>query len=123
MNIQRLYPLFLVLMLPATLAADDLGLYKQATASYWIYGGGLGDPATPTSKDKKIAFSIEGDAAKQIFEAIGPDKKDVCSEGRATRFRSRDKENLSCTRGKENTYTCSFGFDLVSGKSIGGSIC
>lgn len=123
MNIQRLYPLLFVLVLPATLAADDLGPYKQATASYWIYGGGLGDPVTATSKDKKIAFSIEGDAAKQIFEAIGPDKKDVCSEGGDTRFRSRDNENLTCTRSKENIYTCSFGFDLVSGKSIGGSIC
>ena len=123
MNIQRLYPLYLVLVLPATLAADDFGSYKQAIASYWIYGGGLGDPITPTSKDKKIAFSIEGDAAKQIFEAIGPDKKDACSEGGDTRFRSRDNENLICTRSKENTYTCSFGFDLDSGKSIGGSIC
>jgi len=67
--------MFFLLVLPATLVAEDLGLYRQTTASYWIYGGGLGDPIAPTSKDKKIAFSIEGDAAKQIFEAIGPDKK------------------------------------------------
>lgn len=122
MNIQRLYPMFFLLV-PAALVAEDLGLYRQTTASYWIYGGGLGAPSAPTSKDRKIAFSIEGDAAKQIFEAIGPDKKDVCSEGSDTRFRSRDKENLTCTLGKGNTYTCSFGFDLVNGKSIGGSIC
>lgn len=123
MNTQRLYPLFFLLVLPAALAADDLGPYKQATTSYRIYGGGLGDPTIPTPSDKKIAFSIEGSAAKQIFEAIGPDKKDVCSEGSDIRFRSRDNENLICLRSKENTYTCSFGFDLVSGKSIGGSIC
>lgn len=112
-----------LLVLPTTLVADNLGPYKKMSASYWIYGGGLGDPIATTSNDRKIAFSIEGDAARKIFDAIGPDKVDECTTGSGTRFRSRDNENLTCTRSKENGYACSFGFDLVTGKSIGGSIC
>ena len=123
MNIQRLLPMLFLLALPMTLAAEGPEPYKKATASYWIYGGGLGDPIATTSNDKKIAFSIEGDAAKKIFDAIGPDKKDECTTGSGTRFRSRDNENITCTRNKENQYSCSFGFDLVTGKSIGGSMC
>ena len=123
MNFRQLSPLMFALILPAALAGDDPGPYKLATTSYRIYGGGLGDPTAPKPNDKKIAISVEGSAAKQIFEAIGPDRNDVCTDGSGTRFRSRDDENLTCTLSKDNQYSCSFGFDLVTGKSIGGSIC
>ena len=115
--------MLLLFALPTTLATEDLKQYKKANASYWIYSGGLGDPTAPTFSDKKIAFSIQGDAAKKIFDIIGPDKKDECAAVSGTRFRSRDNENITCTRNKENHYSCSFGFDLATGKSIGGSIC
>lgn len=123
MNLQRLSPLFFLMILPTAVANEDIEPYRQATASYWLYGGGLGDPTPPKPNDKKIAFSVEGKAARQIFDAIGPDKHDACTKGGGTRFRSKDNENLSCTRSKEGEYVCSFGFDLVTGKSIGGSIC
>jgi len=123
MTTQLFYPFLLLFLVPVATAGDDIGPYKQATTSYWMYGGGIGDPTTSKPNDTKIAFSVEGSAAKQIFEAIGPDKQDVCTEGSGIRFRSRDNENLSCTRSKEGAYECSFGFDLVTGKSIGGSIC
>ena len=113
----------LFLILPTALAADSLEPYKQTAASYRLYGGGLGDPTAPGPNDKKIAFSIDGSAARQIFDAIGPDQQDACTEGSGTRFRSRDNENLVCMLSKDNKYSCSFGFDLISGKSIGGSIC
>jgi len=120
---QRLCSLLLLLILPVAAADEDPGPYRQATTSYRIYGGGLGDPTAPRSRDKKIAFSVKGSAAQQIFDAIGPDKHDACTEGSGMRFRSRDSDNLSCTRSKDKEYICSFGFDLVTGKSIGGSIC
>ncbi|MDY0974543.1 hypothetical protein SOM61_06185 [Massilia sp. CFBP9012] len=123
MNILLLHLLFILLTPPVAIASDNLGPYKPATVSYWLYGGGLGDPIPPKANDKKIAFSIEGEAAQQIFDAIGPDKHDACTEGSGTRFRARDNENLSCTRSKDGDYVCNFGFDLVTGKSIGGSIC
>lgn len=123
MKIQRLYPLILLLTLPVAAADSDPGPYLQTSASYRLYGGGLGDPIAPKPNDTKVAFSIEGSAAKQIFDAIGPDKRDLCTEGSGMRVRHKDSERLTCTRSKENDYVCSFGFDLVTGKSIGGSVC
>lgn len=123
MNIRRVLPLVFLLALPVAATDSDPGPYLQTAASYRLYGGGLGDPTAPKANDKKVAFSIEGSAARQIFDAIGPDKRDPCTEGSGMRVRHKDSEKLTCTRSKENDYVCSFGFDLVTGKSIGVSIC
>ena len=123
MNIQRVYPFIFLLVLPVIAADTDPGPYLQTAASYRIYGGGLGDPTAPKSNDKKVAFSIKDNAARQIFDAIGPDQHDPCTEGSGMRVRHKDHEHLTCTLSKQNDYVCSCGFDLVSGKSIGGSIC
>lgn len=97
--------------------------FKKLSGIYQIYGGGLGDPVPPSPHDQKIMFSITGPAAKDIFDAIGPDKKDICSQHSRTRVRSKDDENLSCRKSETGQYDCNFGFDLRSGKSIGGVIC
>ena len=39
------------------------------------------------------------------------------------RFRSRDGDKLACQRSASGEFRCQFGFDLITGKSIGGSIC
>lgn len=88
-----------------------------------IYGGGLGDPIVPSPRDGKVMFSLSGNAAKELFDAIGPDRHDVCTEGSGTRVRWRDAQNLSCMRSENGDYDCNFGFDLRTGKSIGGGIC
>lgn len=41
--------------------------YQPVQGHHAIYGGALGDPLAPTSKDKQIAFRIDGKAAKQLF--------------------------------------------------------
>ena len=118
--------LITILLLPSisiSAGESDPEPYKSATASYRIYGGSLGDPTAPSASDRKLALSIEGDAAKKIFDMIGPDQSNACVEGTKIRLRSRDRENLSCTRSEEGDYMCNFGFDLRNGKSIGGSIC
>lgn len=107
----------------AVLATDDLFRHKPFSGVYMIYGGGLGDPVAPSSKDRKVMFSISGRAARELFDTIGPDRHDVCTEGSGTRVRWRDDQNLSCTRNEKGEYDCNFGFDLRTGKSIGGSIC
>jgi hypothetical protein len=58
-----------------------------------------------------------------MFNAMGPDKADTCGGEPGARFRSRDEDRIVCSRSREGRYTCQFGFDLRSGKSIGGSIC
>lgn len=120
-------PFLLLLLLGASTAygaPDEApGPHRPLQGSYWIYGGGLGDPVPPTAKDKKVMFSIEGRAARELFDALGPDKKDLCTEGSGTRVRARDKDRLFCMRSARGEYSCNFGFDLRSGKSIGGSVC
>ena len=93
--------------------------YRTMSTKYVTYGGTLGDPVQPTAKDKKLAFAIRGSAAQEIFEAIGPDVRS-CS-GDATR--ERTKGDIDCVYAKADGYTCWAGFDLRTGKSIGGSVC
>ncbi|QYF94926.1 hypothetical protein KY495_07050 [Massilia sp. PAMC28688] len=114
----------------AALAAATLASVGQADAGYravagvfQIYGGELGDPVAASKKDAKIAFSIKGQAAIEMFNAMGPDAKDSCTQGSGTRVRKKDNENLVCLRFAEGLYSCRFGFDLKSGRSIGGSLC
>ena len=107
----------------ASAAEPSVTGHQKIEGVYKIYGGGLGDEVMPTAKDKKVMFALQGGAARQIFDAIGPDVKDACTEGSGTRVRHKDHENIFCSRSKEGEYACNFGFDLVTGKSIGGIIC
>ena len=54
--------------------------YRPADAKYAVYGNSLGDPVTPSGSDNKIAFELRGQVAREMFEAIGPDKKDSCAQ-------------------------------------------
>lgn len=89
--------------------------------SYSTYGGGLGDPYAPAQEDRHMAFSIKGPMAKEMFEAMGPDLKGVCGAENGGRIRQRAE--VHCSFAPKDGYQCDFGFDLTSGKSIGGSVC
>ena len=97
--------------------------HKKITGVYRIYGGGLGDPIAPSTKDAKIMLSVDGKMAKEIFDAIGPDVKDSCTEQTGDRIRKKDDDHLFCSRTPQGEYFCNLGFDLKSGKSIGGIVC
>ena len=94
---------------------------RSAEVKYAIYGGDLGDTYAPTSSDVRVAFYVRGRAAKEMFEAMGPDRKSECGIRKGGRIRA--KEHVACTYRPSDGYQCDFGFDLRSGKSIGGSIC
>ena len=115
--------LFVSAVVPEAFASDWKFSYHSANVGYSRYGNSLGDPTAPSSNDKKIAFEVKGQAAREMFESIGPDQKDSCSQKSDVRFRSRDEEKIICTKNSKGMYACYFGFDLKSGKSIGGSIC
>lgn len=95
--------------------------FKPFTGTYAIYGGGLGDPYAPKTGDKNMKFSVDGQIAKDMFNAMGPDLKGVCGAEDGGRIRQRAE--VSCSFHSEDGYHCDFGFDLTSGRSIGGSIC
>lgn len=101
--------------------ADDFTLnYKPASSRYVVYSGALDDPMKPTVKDSKVSFFVTGPAAKEMFSAMPPDIKGNCVSDSGARYRAKD--NLECINDNDG-YACTFGFDLKTGKSIGGSIC
>jgi hypothetical protein len=95
--------------------------FQPFTGIYSVYGGGLGDPYAPTQGDRHMSFSIGGPIAKEMFAAMGPDLKGVCGTENGGRIRQRAE--VSCSFDSKDGYQCDFGFDLTSGRSIGGSIC
>lgn len=97
--------------------------YRPAIAKYAIYGGELGDEVAPSAHSKKISVFIDGAAAREVFEQIGPDQPDVCGANSENRIRERDDGAISCSFSRKEGYRCYFGFDLRSGKSIGGVTC
>lgn len=100
------------------------GSYATFKGRYLIYSGDLGEQQPPTRSDRKTAFMVEGVLAKELFDAIGPDLKDAC--GAMSGLRVRQKGSVDCTFDKAHPaapYTCHFGLDLQTGKSIPGSIC
>lgn len=100
------------------------GTYSAFGGEYHIYSGSLGEIAAPTTSDRKAAFVFKGEAAKRLFESIGPDLKDAC--GTDSGMRVRQKGDLDCTYDKDDRaspYTCRFGINLRTGKSMYGSIC
>ncbi len=97
--------------------------YRSFQGTYKIYGGELSDPIPASKRDRKLAIGIEDDAARVLFEAIGPDIHDACTEGTETRVRARRNSQFECIRTEDAQYRCSLGIDLNSGKPIPGSTC
>lgn len=95
--------------------------FKTLEGSYMLYSLGLGDPQPANAGDSKIAFEIEGAAARKMFDSMAPDVRDACTAGSGVRIRR--KGQVSCQRENPDEYRCSFGFDLRTGKSISGSVC
>lgn len=105
----------------ASESGDWVFAYAQFEGSYAIYGGGLGDPVQPDARSKNVAFEVTGHVAKRMFDAMGPDLRNTCGAGDGQRMRQRAE--VVCFYGAKQGYSCNFGFDLISGRSIGGSIC
>jgi hypothetical protein len=91
------------------------------SAKYLIYSGDMGDERAPTKTDRKLSIQVSGQAAREIFDSIYPDSKVTCSEEKGQRL--REKGELWCAFSPSNGYRCYFGFDLRTGKSIGGASC
>ncbi|TRX75987.1 hypothetical protein [Pseudomonas mangiferae] len=119
-------PLSSLLVSATSIARDDLEHapdYQPLSGVYKLYGGELSDPVPPTRKDQKLAIGIEGEDARRLFEAIGPDIRDACTEGTGIRVRARRSSQFECIRWEDGQYRCSLGIDLNSGKPIPGSTC
>jgi hypothetical protein len=110
----------LMLACSAAVAAPWNSTPKPIKGSYQMYGGHLDEMTQPTSKDRKVSLMFSGPFARELFDSIGPDLKVACSD--ALDYRERHRADLSCTRYR-GEYTCYIGLNVVTGKSMEGSIC
>jgi hypothetical protein len=96
-------------------------LAKPIKGDYYVYGGSIGDKTPPTPTDRKVSLMFTGPLAQDLFDHIGPDAKNSCSPG--PDYRERNRGDLTCTWTKDHGYSCYFGLDARTGKSMHGSTC
>lgn len=119
----------IVLLVGATALtfAEDLPLeaWRPLQVRYTIFSGGsLADREAPTSTDRKLTILVDGHAAKEIFDSIGPDMPSSCSDEKGNR--SREKQGVQCfytARRGVKGYQCWIGVNLRTGKSIPTASC
>lgn len=106
-----------VILLTAVIAyaVTNEGKY---TGQYWIYGGSAGDRTPPTAKDTKIHMTVDGPLAARLFRELGSASRERGCIPEDVELRRRG--DLACSRDNGGAPSCSFGFDLRSGKSTGG---
>lgn len=96
---------------------------KALSGRYQVYGGSLAEMLPPTPNDRHVSFRFKGQAARDLFNGIGPDvRRELACSGDAD-FRQRRRGHLLCVYSKENGYTCLLGLDLRTGKSEAGGVC
>lgn len=111
----------------AELAGDPSGLWKPFPAIFKIHSGTVADRTPPTARDRKLTVNVDGAAAREIFESIGPDVQPTCNGGQGDRDRRR--KGIYCTydptdaRAKEGPYRCWIGVNLVTGEAENNVSC
>ena len=96
--------------------------YKPLQATYLIYSGEPGERAAPTKTDRKIAIIVDGRPAKDIFDSLYPDAKDVtCTTEQGERLRR--KGDIWCSYRPSNGYRCFLGYNLRDGQTNSGASC
>jgi hypothetical protein len=100
-------------------AAEWSGEWKALRATYTIYSGELAERGAPTATERTMTVAFEGQAAKELFDSIGPDSRDTCSQDKGDR--ERRKRGIYCTytlKGAGRGYQCWIGLNLRTGESI-----
>ena len=111
----------LTLAYASDLTVDPSGLWKPLPAMYKIHSGIVANRTPPTATDRKLTFHVEGKAAKEIFDAIGPDVEPTCNGEKGERERRR--KGIYCTyyppdqKAKGGPYRCWVGVDLITGEA------
>jgi hypothetical protein len=103
-------------------SSDPYGLWKSLQGGmYKIHSGSVADRAPPTATDRMLTVLIDGKAAKEVFDSIGPDVQPVCSG--VDRDRDRRRKGIYCTysaedvKTKDGPYRCWIGVNLVTGST------
>jgi hypothetical protein len=97
----------------------QLGQWHPLQATYMIHSGGTAYAEPPTGTDRALTVQFNGDAAKQLFDQLGPDVKETCSDATGDRERRNKAAVCTYTARLENPqnshYRCWIGIDLRTG--------
>lgn len=100
--------------------AHELNHWNPLQAEYKIHSGGTAYSELPTKADSALSVAFTDDAARQVFEQIGPDVKNICSSAKDERVREKKGVLCSYTPRLENPknphYRCWIGINLRTGE-------
>lgn len=98
----------------------ELNAWNPLNADYKIHAGNTAYSEPPTKIDRALTVAFENEAAKQLFEQIGPDIKPVCDDTKGYRERRKKGAFCSYTDRLENPanahYRCWIGINLRTGE-------
>jgi hypothetical protein len=117
--------IFVVLCQRANAAEGDkkpheLNQWNPLPASYKIHSGGTAYSELPTKTDSAFSVAFKDEAARQVFEQIGPDVPSSCSDEKG--YRVREKKGVYCSytprleNPKNSHYRCWIGINLRTGE-------
>ena len=98
----------------------ELNQWNPLRANYKIHSGGTAYSEPPTSTDSAFSVAFRDEAARQVFEQIGPDVKPVCED--TVGYRVREKKGVHCLytprleNPKNSHYRCWIGINLRTGE-------
>jgi len=106
---------------PSERKPQELNRWHPLPAEYKIHSGNTAYSELPTKTDSAITLAFKGEAARQLFDQIGPDVKDSCA---ATNKgdRERRKKGAVCLyetqldSPTDSHYRCWIGIDLRTGE-------
>jgi len=97
-----------------------LNQWNQLHASYKIHSGNTAYSELPTKADSAFTVAFRDEAAKQLFDQIGPDVKEACNDAKGDRERRKKGVLCTYTARLENPanahYRCWIGIDLRTGE-------
>lgn len=99
-----------------------LNHWNPLPAEYKIHSGNTAYSELPTNADSAITVAFKGEAARQLFDQIGPDIKDSCGPTNKG-DRARRKKGAVCLyetqldSPTDSHYRCWIGIDLRTGES------
>lgn len=110
------------------LSGDPYGLWKPLRgAAYKFHSGIVSDATPPTANERRLTFLVDGQTAREIFDSIGPDYPETCTDAKGDRHRR--KKGIVCfytaqdEKDKDGPYRCWIGMNLKTGDTVGTIAC
>lgn len=98
----------------------ELNEWNPLHANYKIHSGDTAYSELPTKDDRAVTVAFRDEAARRVFEQIGPDVRPVCDDTKGNRVREKKGVYCSFTAHLENPansqYRCWIGIDLRTGE-------